>query len=238
VLLPGIELRNGSEHEIVIGADPLKSTIPGPDLRNARLVPEDSGFAPIRIRAMPGNDVSMDLASSVGGADLKAIEISDGSPRGLAQTSGDAPAIERLCESPSVACLTGSDNHGWSHAAAAWSVIRIPGWRYQTPAALDLAIRQAIASNPHRVQVVMRRRVPPATSRIGTLTSAFMVGTVMFRELDWPMRLSWILWAWTIAAVASIRLPRRESQRGDRGMPRAPLVFRTFPGLQRPGDAA
>jgi hypothetical protein len=237
ILLPGIELRDGSEHDIVIGADPRRSNIPDPELRDATLVPENTGFLPILIRAMPGNDRTME-SPSIKGVDLRAIEISDGSPRGLAQTSGDASTIGRLCQSRPIACVSGSDNHGWSRTPAAWSILRIPEWRQLTPAALDLAIRQAIAGKRDGVQVLMRRRVPPATSTVGTFMSAFVVAGVMLRELDWPMRLSWILWPWAFVALASIRLPQRESRRGANVPQVEPLVLRTLRGFQGGSDAA
>jgi predicted metal-dependent phosphoesterase TrpH len=236
VLLPGIELRNGSDHELVIGADPLKSRIPTSELRDAILVPAQKDFEPIHIRAMPGDDRTIESRGVAGTADLKAIEISDGSPRGLAQTSGDAARIERLCRSHGLACVSGSDNHGWTRTAAAWSVLRIPGWRDKTPAELDLAIRQMLVENSDAVGVLMRRRVPVSTTRLGTIVSPFVIAIVTLRELDWPMRVSWILWPWAVVGLASIPWRQRFARRRERGLSFEPLVVRRLPAFQRGGD--
>lgn len=239
VLLPGIELRDGAEHDIVLGADPMRSTIPSPDIRDAVLIAEDAGVSPVVVRAMPAGDRIGDWTSSAQGINVAAIEISDASPRGLEQTSRDAARIDALCQTGNIACVSGSDNHGWSRTPAAWSVIRIPHWRDKSPAALDLAIRQAItAKSPDNIQVLMRRRAPPAGSNPGIAVSAIAVALVMFRTLDWAMRISWIVWPWTLVALMAVR--KREILLVTYARERLlqPLALRAFPRPESRSDVS
>ena len=237
VLLPGIELRDGAHHDLVLGADPMRSTVPSADIRDAGLLDEDAGVDPIVVRAMPAGDRTSDWTSSVSDAKVAAIEISDGSPRGLAQTSRDAARIEGLCRTVRLACLSGSDNHGWSRTAAAWSVIRIPHWREKNPAALDLAIRQAITAKPTDIQVLMRRRAPAASGILGIALSGFAVTLVMFRTLDWPMRVSWIAWPWALLGLAAARKRKPFFVRDVKEMLLPSLALEALPGPERRGDA-
>src|SRR5205823_9838436 len=93
-----------------------------PDLRDAdsvavalaSLIPNAE---PILIETMPGNLSHLVPARGRGTAGMRAIEIVDGSPRGLSQTRAQRSRILEVADSLNLALVAGSDNHGWGHTA-------------------------------------------------------------------------------------------------------------------------
>ena len=71
-----------------------------------------------------------------------AVEANDASPRGLRQSKRDRAQILALADSLDLALVAGSNNHGWGRTAAAWTLIRIPGWQRMSPASLETAIER------------------------------------------------------------------------------------------------
>jgi hypothetical protein len=141
---------------------------------------------------------------------LAAIEGADGSPRGIAQTTNDGKRIIALANRMGLALVSGSDNHGWAQAAPSWSVLRIPGWRALTPAALDIAIRRTIIARvPGSTQVIARRMANPVTGRIGKTLGGVAVAALMFRTMNWRDRVSWLGWGWGLALFPSFSARRR-----------------------------
>lgn len=143
-LLPGVELRDGDEHPILLGANPIRTRITSADLEGAMVESDGSLVPPILLLTMPGNIVRVPPNEYTGPIRLAGIEISDGCPRGMAQTARDKKDILALADKLHLTPVAGSDNHGWGRVAPAWSVLRIPGWRSMTPASLDVAIRATI----------------------------------------------------------------------------------------------
>jgi len=212
-LLPGIELRDGNEHPILLGASPARTRITSADLEGA-MVETDGGQAPpILLLTMPGNITQVPPRERTGSIRLAGIEISDGSPRGFAQTARDGKEILALAEKMHLAPVAGSDNHGWGRAAPAWSVLRIPGWRHMAPASLDIAIRQAIlARAPGTTDVIARRTVAAPSGRMEAAMSGVAVVVLMLRTMNLRERLSWILWSWGAALLSLARARRRRRQ--------------------------
>lgn len=205
-LLPGVELRDGDEHPILLGANPRRMKITSPDWQGAVVEADGGPVPPILLLTIPGNIVRVPVNEYSGAIRLAGIEGSDGSPRGMAQTARDRKGILALADKLHLAIVAGSDNHGWGRAAPAWSVLRIPGWRRMTPVSLDIAIRRTIlARAPRTTAVIARRTAGSPSGRIETATSGVAVGLLMLRTMNLRERLSWILWSWAAGLLSLIR---------------------------------
>lgn len=214
-LLPGVELRDGDEHPILIGVDPRRMRITSPDWKGAAVAADGGPAPPILLLSMPGDILRIPLDETSGPVRVAGIEVADGSPRGIAQSSRDHDAIVALAEKLRFAMVSASDNHGWGRTAPGWSVMRIPGWRSMTPAQLDIAIRRTILDQgPRAVAVITRNAAPPPTTAVQVASSGAMVGLVMLRTLDPSERASWLVWSWGLGFL-SVRASRRR-RRGQR----------------------
>ncbi|MDB5937322.1 MAG: hypothetical protein JWQ01_4666 [Massilia sp.] len=208
-LLPGIELRDTGEHPILLGADPLRTRITSADLAGAVVKTDGGAVPPILLLTMPGTLGQIPPSEYTGPIRLGAIEVSDGCPRGIAQTGRDKKEILALADKLHLAPVAGSDNHGWGRAAPAWSVLRIPGWRSMTAASLDIAIRQTLlARAPGTIDVIARRTVAPASGTGEAAVGGVAVGLLMVRTMNLRERLSWILWSWAGALLSLARARR------------------------------
>jgi len=202
-LLPGVELRDGDEHPILIGVDPKRMRITSPDWKEAAVAADGGPAPPILLLSMPGDILRIPLDETTGPVRIAGIELSDGSPRGIAQSARDQDAILALADKLHLALVSASDNHGWGRTAPAWSVMRIPGWREMSPAQLDVAIRRTIISEgPRAIEVVARRTAGPPTTPFGTVVGGIAVGVVMLRTMDPPERISWLVWSWGLCFVS------------------------------------
>jgi len=199
VLLPGVELRDGDEHPILIGIDPRRMQITSPDWREAAVKADGGPAPPILFLSLPGNVQRIPQSMTTGMVRVAGVEISDGCPKGIAQSARDRAAILTLAGRLGVPTVSGSDNHGWGRTAPAWSVMRIPGWRAMNPARLDAAIRRAIIDGrPSSVRVIGRRTAVGPQGRIGMAFQGVAVGAVMFRTMTLSDRLSWAAWSWAL----------------------------------------
>jgi hypothetical protein len=211
-LLPGVELRDGDEHPILLGANPSRTRLTSADLEGA-IVKTDGPVPPILLLTIPGNIVRVPPSEYTGPIRLAGIELSDGSPRGMAQTARYRKDILALADKLHLAPVAGSDNHGWGRTAPAWSVLRIPGWRRMTPASLDVAIRRTIlARAPATTRVIARRTVGPPSGRVEAALGGVAVGVLMLRTMNLRDRLSWILWSWSAALISLARARRNRRQ--------------------------
>jgi hypothetical protein len=213
VLLPGVELRDGREHLALIGVDPRRMKITSPDWQGAAVAADGGPVPPILLLLMPG-DISHIPADDIAGAiRLGAVEGSDGSPRGMAQSASARHTILAVASQLGIARVSGSDNHGWGRTAPAWSILRIPGWRTLSPAQLDIEIRRTILTRGvHSVQVLERRIAPPSHHLIGTALGGVTVGLVMARTMSYRERMSWVSWSWGLC-ILSLRRARRNRNR-------------------------
>ena len=228
VLLPGVELRDGSEHLILLGVDPRRMNVTSPDYHSAAVAADGGPVPPILLLSLPGNISRIPPEEFTGTVRIAGIEASDGCPRGLAQSATARDSIIALGTRLGIALVSGSDNHGWGHAAPAWSVLRIRGWRALTPAQLDVEIRRTILTRGvHAVQVIARRTTPPSHTAIQTALGGVTVGLVMARTMSSEERFSWIAWSWGLCLL-SLRRARRNRNR-QRAQIRANLKKRARP---------
>jgi hypothetical protein len=214
VLLPGVELRDGDEHLILIGVDPRRMKISSPDWEDAAVAADGGPAPPVLLLSLPGDVLRIPSAEIRGPIKLAGIEASDGCPRGLAQAALQRDSIIAISARLGVALVSGSDNHGWGRAAPAWSVLRIPGWRTMTPAQLDIAIRQTLLARGARaVQVVARRTAAPPHNTIQSAFAGFAVVIVMARTMTATDRLSWGAWSWVLCFVSLRRARMKRNRR-------------------------
>jgi hypothetical protein len=213
VLLPGVELRDGDEHPILIGVDPRRMRITSPDWKEAAIEADGGPVPPMLLLSMPGNILRIPLNETSGPVRIAGVEISDGSPRGMAQAARDGDAIRALAGNLGIAIVSASDNHGWGRTAPAWSVMRIPGWRNLSPAELDIAIRRTILTQGSRaISVIARRTVPAPANRMEAALGGAMVALLIARTMSLTDRLSWIGWSWGFCFL-SLRIARRNRSR-------------------------
>jgi hypothetical protein len=233
VLLPGVELRDGDQHPILIGVDPNRMRITSPDWQGAAVEADGGPAAPMLLLSLPGNIERIPASETDGPVRIAGIEAVDGSPRGMAQTARDRDAIIALAEARHLALISASDNHGWGRTAPAWSVLRIPGWRDMTPSELDVAIRLTLINQgPRAVKVIARRTAPPARNRVEAAAGGIVVALVMMRTMNTDDRLSWIAWSWGLCFL-SLRSARRNAHKS-----RAQLKKRTERKLRPAIDVA
>lgn len=212
-LLPGVELRDGGEHPILLGADPARTRITSADLEGAMVKTDGGPVPPILLLTIPGNIRQVPPSEYTGAIRLAGIEVLDGCPRGMAQTARDKRDILALADRLHLAPIAGSDNHGWGRTAPAWSVLRITGWRRMTPASLDVAIRQTLlARAPETTKVIARRTVGPPSGKVEAALGGVAVGVLMMRTMNLRERISWILWSWGAALFSLARARRTRRQ--------------------------
>ena len=233
VLLPGVELRDGDQHPILLGVDPKRMRITSPDWEGAAVEADGGPAPPILLLSLPGNITRIPPSETDGAVRIAGIEAIDGSPRGMAQSARDQDAVIALAEARHLALVSASDNHGWGRTAPAWSIMRIPGWRDMTPAAVDIAIRRTILGQGTRaVKVIARRTAPPPRNRLETAAGGIVVALVMMRTMNVTDRFSWAAWSWGLCFL-SLRSARRNANKS-----RARLKERTVRKLRPAIDVA
>ncbi len=202
--LPGREVRYRNQHVIVLGRlDPNEGIPPGdgwPTL--IQTIPNDLSRVPLPVRGKLGG--------------VHAIELVDADPRGLRQAVRERDLLLQIADSLGLTVVSGSNHHGWGRAAAAWNLVRVPGWEGMRPEELGEEI-EALVRDRHsdRIQVVERRRLPAYAPReplpAEVLTAARLVLHI-FRSLTLPERVAWLVWI-AAAFFVSARRRRRAAAR-------------------------
>jgi hypothetical protein len=165
-LLPAVECRRRGTHLLVLGltsADVARLNTEPPDGRAP--LPYDPGHAVIQ--AIPATLAKVETR---GGrrtrvSDLVGIELSDGSPHGLDQGQRERVPLLAIAERRNLALVSGSNNHGWTYAPVAWSLLRIAAWRELTPDALDSRIRELLRREKLHAVTVVERYAPIPVQR-------------------------------------------------------------------------
>lgn len=202
VLLPGFETRYSGQHLNVLGFAAKDVYGRSPPASLASL----TGSPPPRaMLTIPGE---MDDAFT--GRQILAVELIDGSPRGLEFSEKRRSQLLELCATLGAAAVAGSNNHGWGRTAPGWTLLRIPGWRSLTPVALDRAILATLASaasDRGRV-IVVERATPVAGGPSIHVATATPLVLNPFRTLTIPEQVAWIAWVWFGWWIPTL-LPRR-----------------------------
>ena len=213
LLMQGLEAFYQGEHVNILSAGRRFKGLTTADLRNvdeqslalASFLPATS---PVLLETIPGK-LDRIPRTPRGAPGVQAIEIVDGSPRGLTQGRRDRARIVHIADSLNLALVTGSDNHGWGRAAPGWTLVRIPGWRGMTTDSLSLRIEDILRVGRREATRVVERRVAPGTDAIELAFAAPVIGWEMLAALSADERITWILWTWAIViAIRGLRAMR------------------------------
>ena len=211
VLLPGLEYLDHDEHLLAIGLDTRTTDPQRREWRpvSGACVRSVAGAPPLLILALPANLERIPAGEETGCARLTALEISDGSPRGLEQQGSELALIRALAARYDLAMVSGSDNHGWGNTAPAWTLLRIPGWRAMSPAQLDVAIRRTLFFERAGATRVVMRRLPNGSSPMWIGFTGPQLAVELVRDLGWDERVSWLAWTWGVWLVLAFFARRR-----------------------------
>ena len=205
-LLPGLEVFYHGEHVNLLNAGLRYKGLTTADYRDlddkalglASLI---TGLEPILIETIPGELSHMIPATGRGVPGVRAIEIVDGSPRGMSQTRRDHDRIVQLADSLHLALVAGSDNHGWGKTAPGWTMMRLPGWRGYPPAELASEIENVIRVAGRGATHVVERTTASVSPIAVALTLPAVAWTVS-RTLSPNERLAWFFWIWVPWSLA------------------------------------
>lgn len=173
------------EHEHVVALDTL----------DPRTTPKTGPAWPVLIQTIPGNLSRVPAPGPGGLGGVVGIEIEDAAPRGLGQTDRDRAQILHIADSLDLATVAASDNHGWGWTAAAWNLMRIPGWRTMPSARLAHVVEEEVRlGRQAAVTVVARSRLHERGPAIVALLAGPRLVWHLLLTLTWPERISWIAW--------------------------------------------
>jgi hypothetical protein len=210
VLLPAIEAVWKGQHVNVLDADRMYSGILDASLRDVdddalRLASMVTGNEPVLIQTIPDDLSKVQAAKGPGTRGVRAIEVVDGSPRGLTQSRLDRARILHLADSTNIALVSGSDHHGWGYAASAWTMMLIPGWRGAPPEEVSKAISATLRNGGNATTKVAERYVANTEDAALVPFTVPIVTWGMFRSLAPDERIVWF--AWVAALTMLARLP-------------------------------
>jgi hypothetical protein len=216
VLIPAIEAVWRGEHVNVLDADRMYRGILTPDLRDIddgalRLASLVGGNEPVLIETIPGDLSKVVPAKGAGTSGVRAIELVDGAPRGLAQSRRDRRRIIAIADSANLALVAGSDNHGWGHAASAWTLMFLPGWRAASPDELSKAISGVLRAGGRGSAKVAERYVADTDRGIALPFTVPLVAWGMFRTLSLDERVVWLAWVAALSLLVRVRWMRRRT---------------------------
>jgi hypothetical protein len=214
LLLPAIEAVWQGEHVNILDADRMYRGILDASLRDvdtealklASLVP---GNEPVLIETIPGNLSKVVAAKGRGTPGVRAIELIDGAPRGLAQSRQQRARILDIADSANIALVAGSDHHGWGHAAPAWTLLILPGWRAAPPEELSRAIAATLRSGGRGATKVVERYVANTDEAALVPFTVPLVAWGMLRTLSLDERVVWFAWIAALVLLARVRGLRR-----------------------------
>lgn len=213
LILQGLEAFYKGEHVNVLGAGRRYKGLTTPDLKT---VDEQSlalasilqATSPVLVETIPGK-LDRVPAASDSAPGVRAIEIVDGSPRGLTQVRRDRARIVHIADSLNLALVAGSDNHGWGRTAPGWTLLRIPGWRGMTTDSLSARIEEILRLGRRDATRVVERRVASGEDAISLVFAAPVVTVGMFTMLSPDERIAWIVWTWIVViAIRAWRFSR------------------------------
>lgn len=206
MILQALEAGWRGEHVNILGANRFYKGLTTADLRDvdeqslalASVLPRRE---PLLIETLPGHLDKVVAAKGPQTAGVRAIELIDGSPRGLDQTRLMRSRIVHLADSVNIALVAGSDNHGWGRATPGWTMLVVPGWRGMGTDSLAYAIEQSLRSG-HDATRVVERRIPGELNGANAFEVMLTLPIVvwgMFTTMSVDERVMWIVWVWAIA---------------------------------------
>ena len=214
VLLSGMEVRLRDRHTDILGdraryVFALDSTWHHLDPDSIAAAHDRGAAPPTMLYTLPGPlDQIVPLAPGTP-AGVIGVELSDGAPRGLEQVRSQRAEILALADAMDLAVVAGANHHGWGRTVAAWSVMRLPGWRDMSPDQLGSAIEGALHRERRPAVTVVERRVPhDEGSAVKLAATVPLLLWSHFRTLTLWERVSWLAWS-AIWAAVRVRTSRR-----------------------------
>jgi len=206
MILQGIEVFYHGEHVNLLSAGRRFKGITTADLKDvdeqalalANLMPQTS---PVAVETIPGKLENIVAAPAAGGPGVRAIEIVDGSPRGLSQGRRERQRIVHLADSLNLALVTGSDNHGWGRTAPGWTLMRIPEWRGMATDSLSRRVESILRTGRRDATRTVERRVAGATNPVALVFAPPLVLFRMFTALLPDERVMWLIWTWVLVVL-------------------------------------
>lgn len=197
VLLSGAELRLEGRYVNALGDSTRYAPLLTPNGKNLRLERLDAigSATPLTlILARPLAFERIEPVVRAGRGAIVALELHDGDPRAIEQRLQDHDRLIVLANRLGLTMVSGSNLHGWGRAAAAWTLVQVPGWRALTPTELGVTLAGILRANRQgSVRVVERAVIDPAGSVLFTLPR---VAAHLFRTLQPLERLAWLVWIW------------------------------------------
>jgi len=219
VLLGGMEVRLRDRHTNILGdraryVFALDSTWHHLDPDSIAAAHQRGARPPTMLYTIPGPlDQIVPLGPGTP-AGVIGVELSDGAPRGLEQVRSQRAEILALADSMNLAVVAGTNLHGWGRTVAAWSVMRLPGWRDLSADELGRAIEVTLHRERRRAVTVVERRVPyHGGSAVRLVATVPLLLWSHFRTLTPRERVSWLAWCAIWAAVRGSCLRRRAARR-------------------------
>ena len=214
LLLPAIEAVWQGEHVNILDADRMYRGILDAPLRDvdtealrlASLVP---GNEPVLIQTIPGDLSKVVSAKGHGTAGVRAIELIDGSPRGLAQGRQQRARILDIADSANLALVAGSDHHGWGHAASGWTLMILSNWRAAPPEDVSRAIAATLRAGGRGSTKVVERYVANTDQPALVPFTVPLVLWGMLRTLSVDERIVWFAWVAALLLLWGMRGMRR-----------------------------
>jgi hypothetical protein len=214
LLLPAIEAVWQGEHVNILDADRMYRGILDAPLRDVdtealRLASLVAGNEPVLIETIPGNLSNVIPAKGPGTAGVRAIELIDGSPRGLAQGRRQRARILDIADSANLALVAGSDHHGWGHTAPGWTLLVLPGWRAAPPEEVSRAITTTLRAGGRGATKVVERYVADTDEAALVPFTLPLVAWGMLRTLSADERIVWFAWIAALLLLSRVRGMRR-----------------------------
>lgn len=215
-LLTGVE---GRYHRIisiiVLGISETDSTVL--NRRGNLLGSLPSGLEPVTMVALPSRHLdsltTAVLDSSVALPNLAAIELVDAAPRGLSQVDRQEARIRGVASALDLTLVAASNHHGWGRAAAAWNLMRVPGWRALPPDSVGRLIeKQLREQRPRAVEIIRRTR--PTVHGPAVAATAPILAYQIIGSLTMPERIVWFAWTWGLTALSALRHRARRTRSG------------------------
>ena len=165
-----------------------------------------SGRPPLTIVALPNRNLDSVTVESLDSLPrFRAIELIDAAPRGLAQLDREEAKVKSLASRLGLVLVAASNNHGWGRAAAAWNLMRIPGWRAMPPDSVGVLIEDELRrGDPSSVTIIRRTR--PGLHGLAVAGTLPVLAYQIIGSLTIPERAIWILMAWTVFALSRRKL--------------------------------
>ena len=147
-----------------------------------------------------------DTLDALVAAGVDGFEIVNCAPKGLALPGAARRRVLELAARHDLMVTGASDNHGWGKATCVWNLAHPSEHGYQANHVLARSLALAQGDSP-------------------PWTAALTQGWLMFRNLSWSERASWLTWILLVLIVAS--MPRRQGERPSLGLLARTLSLRS-----------